>query len=285
MDNSTTKTSDDSGDKATVAIGDSKAEKLSEKKFAARLHGVFDTLTIPIPTDVLQIVINYGASSDYYTFIFDDERFNLAANVFLSSSVRHDDQNGKALMIKEVKDMLNPLQLVLSGDIQSFLQMIDTLWNHASSKWESLAAAEKQFHAEFLAFLTEKADGWVVGGYKGDWTVADITPVGRAWKETNPARIFAEWWYCYGSRCAEQEWEEMIRVFGRNFHSQSYPALLALVKIITVVFWAVHQPRKTDKWYDQFVGCRTVPSSDTFLPFVALRNFKDFDVYFKRFSY
>lgn len=108
----------------------------------------------------------------------------------------------------------------------------------------------------------------------------EIAAGSKAWKDSHPARIFAEWWYCYGFRCAEKEWEMVLQFFAENFCPKAVgeDSAVSMIKLIALVFWAV--PRcSSDKysrtermnWYSCFKGCRTLPWTDIYFPFVLLK--------------
>lgn len=257
--------------KLTFVIHSMEEEKIEEEKFNKQIHS---SLTF-LPLDVCKIIVNYFTPPGSYVEMFFDERFNLATNNFLFRTNISDlpmDFVREQFCKKIVDDLVGSIKIIHSGKIQDFFEMIDLLWKHSTSP--VITMAEKKFHLEFSKFLKNILGGWMPSGYRGDWSVtgiAIVAPLGRAWKDTNPARIFAEWWYCYGHRCAEVEWFNMIEIFGQNFRSLPATELCSVVKILALVFWAACQPNSGEQgWYNQFAGSRTFGHSGIPLVFSAL---------------
>lgn len=152
--------------------------------------------------------------------------------------------------------------------------MIDDLWSHCSTP--SFVAAERQFHIQFANYLQERSNwtGWVDDAYEGNWEKWDSKLHTKAWKDCSPARIFTEWWYCCGHRCAEQPWYKALEFFAENFRSASSGEASALVaiKLMSIVFWGTSNPYDKTKniWYKQFEGSSTVNWMNIYFPFALM---------------
>lgn len=245
----------------------------------------FDTSILP--TDLCKIIISYSSISPHYHYWepFNDERFTRAVDKFVSLSATVEtkyadfflerystscSENMRQIvknLEKDIEELFNSIDIIYTTNyIQHFLEMIDDLWYRAfAESMPFIKDVEDKFHQNLFSAQINGITKWhndmfevyvegkrTLDHYKGT-TLHSLQSIkghkisGKPWKDTNIARIFAEWWYYFGMMLPKEYMTDIINTFVRRFLSKfkNYHDFQKLVKIITIVFWATYN----EVWY------------------------------------
>ena len=194
-------------------------------------------------------------------------------------------------LTKDIYHLFDTIEIMCKTNcIQDFLEMIDDLWYNAFAESVTfIRNVEKKFHQNLFSGQISGIAKWSNVMFEiyieGKRTLdcykelqiyqmhRGYKILGKPWKDTNIARILAEWHYYFGMMLPKNWMCYIVDKFIVRFLSEfkNYHDFQKLVKIITIVFWATYKCN-SDIWYKDAFDIRYYESDIVLYIFRHIRS-------------